>query len=176
MLIKKKDLQRLHIILDSFKANRCIWCGSQQSDDWIHGTEGAYCSDSCAKAKISQMHCPMAFMTILILALVLMIWLIDSSAYSDLKVQIVVFGVALAIISAIISISLYKDHKYALEIPKGSRSNIGVSEVSLLQKISVPVECPNCDANIDLMNVGEDMIYTCQYCGANGVIEIDIME
>lgn len=123
------------------------------------------------------MHNPMAIIAILVLALFLIIWLIDTSAYSDLKVQIVILGVALAIISAIILISLlYKDHKYALEIPKGSRSNIGVSEVSLLQKISAPVDCPNCDAKIDLTNVGADMIYNCQYCGAKGVVEIDILE
>jgi len=70
----------------------------------------------------------------------------------------------------------FADHKIALEIPKGSESHTGVSEVSLLQRFSAPIECPNCDGNIDLDSIGEDMVYYCRYCGANGVIDLKFQE
>ena len=74
------------------------------------------------------------------------------------------------------SIIQYNDHRFALEIPKGSRRDIGVSEFSLLQRVSAPVECPNCDANLDLSEIKENMVYHCKYCGASGIIEIVAMK
>jgi DNA-directed RNA polymerase subunit RPC12/RpoP len=50
------------------------------------------------------------------------------------------------------------------------------SEVSVLRSISPPVECPNCDGLIDLANVGEEVVYNCQYCGASGVLELKFLE
>jgi hypothetical protein len=76
----------------------------------------------------------------------------------------------------VISINYYLDQRHIARTLKGSRRNIGISEVSLLRKISAPIECPNCDGIINLENVSEDMVYTCQYCGANGIIDIKLQE
>jgi len=176
-LVNKEDLRRLHIVLDASKVNRCIWCGSPLSDHWILGEEGSYCSDSCAKAKSSDLFLPAACMTIILLPLLVAIWSITSSFFDpNLKFQAIIVLIAMVILSAILSISTYRDRRYAAEVPQGSRRHIGVSEVSLLRRISAPVDCPNCDAKINLTNVGEDMIYHCQYCGASGIVEIDMLE
>ena len=119
----------------------------------------------------------MAFMLVLLFASFVLMQLANSSYFgSDMGAKVVTFGGALALLVAMVYISIIQYHKLAKDVPKGSRSDIFPTEVSLLRRISAPVECPNCDAKIDLTNVGEDMIYACPYCGANGVVEIEIIE
>jgi len=179
--VSKKDSGRIRIILDATKVNRCAWCGSPESDQWISGEGGSYCSEECLKEwwreRNAEMICISPCMIIIILPLLLAIWFMDNPYMDDtLRLQIVGFGSVLLVILSIITIHLYKDRMHQTDRPKGSRCNIGVSEVSLLRNISTPIECPNCDAAIDLKNVGEDLIYHCHYCGANGVIEIKMVE
>ena len=176
-----KDSYRIHIILDASRVNRCAWCGSPVSDHWISGEGGSYCSEECLKEwwrdRNSATICIPACMTIVMPPLLLAIWFTDSPFMDDTqKLLIVGFGSVMLAILSIITISFYKDQIHRTDRPKGSRRNIGVSEASLLRNISTSIECPNCDATIDLNSVGEDMIYHRHYCGANGVIEIKMAE
>ena len=168
-MVDKKNSHRLRIILDASKAHRCKWCGTPQSDLWITEKSGVYCSKNCVRASHSQaLGC---YSTITIFYAILIIW-----GWPTIYPEIAWLYLLTFVALAVMLLSLFRDRRYVLKIPKGSRSHLGVSEVSLLQRISAPIECPNCDANIDLKSVGEDMAYTCQYCGANGVVEIDIQE
>jgi hypothetical protein len=173
-VVEKKDQSKIHIILDAAKVNRCIWCGSAQSDKWIHGEEGMLCSEECSKAKQSENFSFSVFVTFFSVPVILMVWFLPDSF--DGKLLGFVSLIILEIVAIMVLISDYKDRKYALDIPKGSRNHVGVSEVSLLRRFAAPVECPNCDAKIDLTNVGEDLIYHCSYCGANGVVDIEILK
>jgi hypothetical protein len=169
VLVEKKDLHRLHIVLDASKAHRCNWCGTPQSDRWLTRKTGVYCSKKCVRAAASEAR--LCYLPLPILYIMLVIWI-----WPELGRYLAWLFLLLFIPPFAIPILFFRDRKFALEIPKGSRSHIGVSEVSLLRKLSAPIECPNCDANIDLSKISEDMIYTCQYCGATGVVEIDILE
>jgi len=122
------------------------------------------------------MYCLSACLAILLPPLILAIWFLDSPIDGINKLEMLGFGSVMEIILVVLTISSYRDYSRVLDRPKGSRRNIGISEVSLLRNISTPIECPNCDAVIDMDNIGEDMVYHCQYCGANGVIEIKIVE
>jgi len=57
-------------------------------------------------------------------------------------------------------------------IPKGSRRDDVSIDLARLKAVSSVVLCPKCDANIDIAKVGDDMVYTCDYCGASGTIEV----
>ena len=175
-----KDSNRIHIILDASKVNRCVWCGSPVSDHWISGEGGSFCTEECQKEwwkdKNSEMYCLSGGLAILFAPLLLAILFLDSPIDGITKFEFAVFGLVMVITLVIITISSYRDHSRVPDRPKDSRRNIGISEVSLLRNISIPVECPNCDAIIDMENIGDDMVYHCQYCGANGVIEIKIVE
>jgi hypothetical protein len=75
-----------------------------------------------------------------------------------------------------LTIPVYNEWKrvnqFKQEVPEGSRFNGASSNLALLRAIPHPIECPNCDGNIDLSTVKEDMIYHCEYCGASGKVEI----
>lgn len=176
-----KDSGRIHIILDAAKANRCSWCGSPVSDHWISDEGGPFCSQKCLdewkKERNSCAYCFPAFLTISFLLLVPAFWLNDSPYIDNtLRFQVIASCLIIPVILFVITVSFYRNYKHGTDIPKGSRRNIGTTEMSLLRSISTPVECPNCDALIDLANIREDMVYHCQYCGANGIIEIKMAE
>jgi hypothetical protein len=146
-LVDKKSQHRLRIVLDASKAHRCKWCGSSQSDWWITEKSGVYCSQDCVRASHSEaLGC---YLLITFFYTILMIW-----AWPAVSQDLGWFYLLTFILLAIIPLSLYRNRRYALKIPKGSRNHIGVSEVSLLRKVSAPIECPNCDAKINLRNVG----------------------
>jgi DNA-directed RNA polymerase subunit RPC12/RpoP len=46
----------------------------------------------------------------------------------------------------------------------------------MLRRISGSLQCPKCDANVNMEEIDEDMVYTCGYCGATGLIKIDYLE
>jgi ribosomal protein S27AE len=58
------------------------------------------------------------------------------------------------------------------KVAKDSKISEVHDDISLLKTMLTHVECPNCDGNIDLAEVGEDRIYHCGYCGASGIVEI----
>ncbi len=167
-MAEKKDQHRIHIILDDTKVNRCKWCGSPQSDDWISSKDGAFCSKNCARAAYSEDSwrfgiCLVGLPFFMLLALV--------SQNPLWPLYIFMFPLILIYYAWLFC----SGRNHAKGTPKGSRRNTGLSAASLLRRVSAPIECPNCDAKIDLKNVGEDMIYHCQYCGASGVVDIDII-
>lgn len=173
-MVKNKDPHRLRLVLEKITIEQCTWCGTQQSDDWFHSGDGTYCSVECMKYSRLQDRQILSVMLVLLLSATVTIYLITSPfLVSDLIVQMVAYGIFFTLLFVMLYLSLIQYRKYA-KIPKGSRSDIHPTVVSLVRKISAPVECPNCDANIDLTEIGEDMIYHCQYCGAEGVVEIDI--
>lgn len=175
-MAKEKDLPRIHIILDASKTKRCDWCGSPQSDRWLTHREGTFCSNSCIKAASSENRC----VTVLITGFTSMfffwawVWFLIERPWVPADFIIISVGVTIVFLVPLFAKTIveFADHKIALKIPRGSRRHIGVSQFSLLKRISTPMECPNCDGNIDLDAVHKDMVYTCQYCGASGIIEI----
>jgi len=174
-----KDSGRIHIILDAAKVNRCNWCGIPISDNWVFGREGSFCSQECLhkswNEKRSNLFNVCGWLAILQTLVLLAIPMI-------VGLQSLLFVAIFFLIMILVLVFLHRLIREDLEIsdnidrPKDSRRNIGISEVSILRSISTPVECPNCDALIDLANIREDMVYHCQYCGANGIIEIKMAE
>ena len=55
---------------------------------------------------------------------------------------------------------------------KDSRRDDVSLDTVLLRAMPSAVLCPRCDANIDVPKVGDNMVYTCDYCGASGTIEV----
>ncbi len=175
-MVKTKDPHRLRLILEASKIEQCIWCGTQQSDNWFHSGDATYCSVECMKSSSSQDRKVLSIMMILTLATFVMMYLTTSSVLgSDLTARVVAYAVFFPLIIVLLILSVNQFRKYA-QVPKGSRTDVHPTVVSLVRKISAPVECPNCDATIDLTNIGDDMVYHCQYCGAEGVVEIDIQD
>jgi uncharacterized paraquat-inducible protein A len=176
-----KGSGRIHIILDAGKVNRCSWCGSPVSEHWISSEGGPFCSKECEKEWLNERNsctfCFSAFLTLLFLLLIPAFWLSDSSYIDNtLRFQVIASCSVAVVILSIFTISSFRDYNRTPNRLKDSQRNVGTSKASLLRSISTPVECPNCDALIDLTNIGEDMVYHCQYCGANGIIEIKIAE
>ena len=174
-----KDSGRLHIILDAAKVKRCSWCGIPISDNWVSGRDSLFCSQECLYKSWSENRSTLynvcGWMAILLTLVLLTIPMI-------LGLQSLPF-VAISFLMMILVLVCFRQlNRENLEIseavdrPKDSRRNIGISEGSILRSISTPVECPKCGAKIDLTNIGDDMIYHCQYCGANGIVEIEILE
>jgi hypothetical protein len=174
-----KGTGRIHIILDAAKVNRCSWCGIPISDEWVVGRDGSFCSQDCLNKSWNEKRSNLfnvcgwlAILQTLVFPAFLLI----------VGLQFLPFVAISILIMILVLVCLHQFIRENLEIsdkidrPKDSRRNIGISEVSLLRSISNPVECPNCDGLIDLANIGEDMVYHCQYCGASGVLEIKLLE
>ena len=154
---------------------RCDWCGIPQSEDWHVSDLGTFCSKECSKASGSGNFLGAACLSLVIPPIFLSVWFLPESMFdTTIKLSSLIGGVIMELMVLAIAISDYQDRRYTAKIPKGSRRHIGVSKVMLLQRVSAPIECPTCDGNIDLRSIGEDMVYTCQYCGANGVIDIKL--
>lgn len=117
---------------------------------------GIYCSDECKFA--DQANC-----TILLFLFAIPFAL----AISEL-VGLLFFCVLISPILICGAIGQY----HRRTIPKGSRRDDVPIDTTMLQAVSSAVLCPKCDANIDVRKVGEDRVYTCDYCGASGTIEV----
>lgn len=179
-MTEEKDLLRLHIVLDASKVKRCDWCGSPQSSRWLSHEEGTFCSYECIKAASSSNHWMTASMTMCSATFFGLVWIWlfvvrvpFPPVFYTILIGLTIFFVGLFSVRTIIEFS---NHRFAREIPKGSRRNVGTSQVSLLRSISSAIECPNCDAPIDVKTIGDDMTYHCHYCGASGVIEIKMLK
>ena len=59
-----------------------------------------------------------------------------------------------------------------IKVPKDSKRDEDISDAALLKALPSSVTCPKCDGTIDLTKVGKDLVYTCDYCGTSGTIEI----
>lgn len=172
-LADEKDLPRLHVILDASKVKRCDWCGSAQSEDWRVSDLGTFCSEECSKASTAGGFSFSVFVLFVTIAMFLVVLVLPDSVFGSTPRVFAVAGfMGFVVMMVGVTYSDYKDRRYALEIPKGSRSHVGVSQISLLQRVSAAIECPKCHGNLVMEDIGEDMVYTCRYCGASGMIEI----
>lgn len=179
-MVDKTDLSRLHIVLDASKTKHCDWCGSPQSDRWKTNKEGTFCSNKCIDAARSENRWTSALITGFFATFFIWAWiqLLVERYWVAPNFIGMLLGITILILGPISvkTIIEFADHKLALERPKGSRRNLGVSLTSILSKISGPLQCPNCDGNLNVEEIDEDMVYTCGYCGASGLVEIDYLE
>ena len=176
-MAKENNVHRLQLFLEDSKIERCIWCGTQQSDKWIDSPEGLYCSSDCMKASKKQDQKIWRAMCVLLLVSSVLFYLATTSFFSfDRRFETIAFGIAITLDLVMLYLAISQYHKYEPTIARNSRRGFRPTEVSLLRKISEPVECPKCGADIDLTDIGDDMVYHCQYCGANGVVEIQIVQ
>ncbi|MFW9806649.1 MAG: hypothetical protein ACFFFK_07970 [Candidatus Thorarchaeota archaeon] len=164
MMGEKSQLQHLVVAVDSSKLARCTWCGTLESNHWINGKHGMYCSKACKSATVSEA----GFVPLLFIC---QIGLIAIGFMYSIEIGLV-FGVFLIPVG-ILSLNEFKQGvESAHRIPRGSRRTENVDDIKVLKTILKHVECPNCDGNIDLTTVGQDHIYHCGYCGASGIVEI----
>jgi predicted nucleic acid-binding Zn ribbon protein len=180
-MAEKKETGRIRIILDASKVNRCSWCGIPISDDWVAGRDGSFCSRECLynswNERRSKLFPVCEWLAILLFLIFLTIPLINPRSILDARYLLFIFSFIFSTVLFLVFLRReIRDHSHDIDRPKDSRRNIGISEVSILRSISTPVECPNCDGLIDLANIGDDMVYRCQYCGASGVLEIKLLE
>ena len=170
---EEEELPRLRVLLDASRVKRCDWCGSAQSDDWSVSDLGVFCSEECSRA--SGARSPLSSVCVLFatIAMVLAVLVLPESLFEVTDRIYAVLGfIGMVIMMMWVAYSDFKDRRYALKVPEGSRSNVGVSQISLLRRVSAPIECPRCGGNLITEDIGEDMVYTCRYCGASGIIDI----
>jgi hypothetical protein len=171
---KNPDSPKLYVAVDANKVARCEWCGGSESGFWVHRRDKLYCSTDCQDADTGNEQ--MLFGACLILIfLVISIPMLLGSIFMGSGQG---FGISISLIffCALFLVywcSIYQNGKLVREkTPKGSRYNEAVSPLSLLKTKFQHIECPNCDGNINLSDVDEDMTYYCDYCGASGIVEI----
>ena len=171
MTENKDELPRLHIFVDGSKVVRCKWCGTTQSEKWIPAGFGDfYCSDNCKRAAEWNPEgygfCTFGFTLLLFLVII----------FTGLPWEILLPGILimspLFILLPVIMYFRKPPEDYKEKVPKNSRWNEGLSDLSLLKTITSHAVCPNCDGNLDLSKVTQDMVYACEYCGASGKIEV----
>jgi hypothetical protein len=158
----------IHVIIDVSRAAKCEWCGTQESDDWktVHGGKMFCCRD-----------CQLAFMhesaknmiaAVLITGVPLMTALLIFQAPSY-AISIAIF----VVVMCVYNVSIYTSGaSYAKRVSKNSRAQSTSAELALIRRLSAPVKCPNCHAELDLSMIESDMVYHCSHCGAAGLIEV----
>jgi transcription elongation factor Elf1 len=167
-LVDNKESLRIYIAVDSKKVSRCKWCGTTQSDNWIGGRYGGiFCSTQCSLA-YSANGTLLSFLVLL----VVLFPILFGTGY-PIPIGVLLYGFAiLAVIFIPLTCFGGIGYYYRMHIPKDSRRDDVPIDVAMLKTMSSAVLCPRCDANIDVSKVGADRIYTCDYCGASGTIEI----
>ena len=167
------NLTRLSITVEETSVIRCIWCGKVLSIEWtiqphnpISQSESGprVCSESCRLAAGSEINPACAY------------GLLVPTSF------LIIFGIftpGLLLIAGVIGgpavfclLLRYAGNEEAKVNPKDScRTDIS-DEGLLLQSIPHEVECPTCDANLDLTGLGPERLFRCEYCGASGIVEI----
>jgi predicted Zn finger-like uncharacterized protein len=167
-LVDNKESLRIYIAVDPKKVSRCKWCGTTQSDNWIGGRYGGiYCSTQCSLAYSANR----TFLSFLVF-LVILFPIIFGTGY-PIHIGSLLYGYALlAVLFSPLACFGGIGHYYRRHIPEDSRRDDVPIDIAMLKAMSSAVLCPRCDANIDVSKVGADRIYTCDYCGASGPIEI----
>ena len=156
----------IHITVDSTNIARCKWCGSVESECWRRCDHGLYCSCDCALAGN-----PNRFVVLFLVYAILMP--ISLLLIGPIHLDTFVVGSALLVLtgSPLLYASVIGRSKRVKAL-KDSRRDEGLSDTALLKVLPPSVTCLKCAGNIDLTKVGEDRVYTCDHCGANGTIEI----
>jgi hypothetical protein len=165
--LKDKDESVLiHITVDSTKIVRCEWCGSAEGEEWRGGWQGLCCSSDCALAENPHRLLVLFLAYAIIMSLsMLMIGPIRLDTFVIGSTFLILTGTPLLYLSIL-------GRRKRIEVPKDSRRDERLSDTALLEALPPSVACQKCDGNIDLTRVGEDRVYICDHCGANGIIEI----
>jgi hypothetical protein len=143
-----------------------MWCGARQSNEWSAAEGAIYCSLDCTLA--SNGHSLLFGFFLMVVATPIFL-LVNNPMYPS---TVVIGTVAIALVLSPLLFLGWKGLRARVRIPRGSRSDAGVLDLSLLDGISSAVACSRCDANLDLKKIGSDRVYKCEYCGATGIIDI----
>ncbi len=163
---ERSDLPHMYIAVDPSKLMRCDWCGTLESENWIRYENGVYCSATCKSAVDSIVTPGLVLLCVVPIFLVAVITAITSSIEGMAFLLVMLFA-------GIFCLCFYLEgKKSAALVPQSSRRTEIQDDISLLKAIMTHIECPNCDGNIDIDEIGKDQIYHCGYCGASGVVEI----
>lgn len=157
----------LRIVVPASDVVRCKWCGTLESHSWISDKDGVYCSKDCMVA--SGLESIRTYLICFVLLLAVMSFL--PLAYSIYSSSLILGQVSTFFLIIISGFQYLKGQRIVKMIPEGSRYD-GVSVENYLLKKIKHIECPNCDANLDIREIGPDMVYTCEYCNATGRIEV----
>jgi hypothetical protein len=163
---ERSDLPRLYISVDPSKLSRCRWCGTSESEEWVHGEIGTYCSDRCKKA--ARVKSPLAIICFSMVGLLATVGIFALGGPADGMVALLVMIFA----GCIVCYECQESNDAVSQVPEGSRKSKALDEISMLKTIMTHLECPNCDGNIEVDTIEEDQVYHCGYCGASGIVEI----
>lgn len=156
----------IYIVVDSKKIARCKWCGIGESEEWNQTESGLYCSNDCFRAQNADGMIKIFLMWLVAVPIVLLT--IGPMRPSTLAIASTLF-ILMGCPFLYCGVANQSKKK---SIPKDSRRTEVFTETALMKALPSEVSCPSCDGNIDLREVTEDMIYTCEYCSATGTIEI----
>ena len=156
---------RIYIAVDPTKVARCKWCGRTEAEGWLGSHAGIYCSNECSLAEYAN-RTLLGFLIMIIVFPVLI-----------LRVPMNLYDFALGSVISMVLFSPLLCFSAAgwnqrKRTPKDSQRDDVSIELTMLRALSSAVLCPRCDANIDVTRVDEDRVYTCDYCGASGTIEV----
>jgi hypothetical protein len=169
----EKDSPNLYVAVDASKSARCDWCGTLESESWTHTKMNIYCSKDCYNASTANQQ--MAFGCCFFMSGPAFI--LEAVVISNVHPEFMAFAVGWFFLFSIpfLAYGYYNYRRglsHAKTTPRDSKYSESSSDLTFLRTLSQHVECPNCDGNIDLSEVQEDMIYHCEYCGASGKVEI----
>ena len=163
---ESSEFHPIYIAVDSSKVARCKWCGRVESEHW-EKTQGAiYCSGDCRLADGAISNAVGCLLYMIIAPLYLTPLLIHMLGVGFSLAYLPILGMVPVLYFGLKGLHVRRN------ITRGSRRDEKPTELALLRSVASTVTCPKCDGNIDLTKVGEDMVYTCEYCGASGTIEI----
>jgi predicted nucleic acid-binding Zn ribbon protein len=164
--------ESIRVAIDVSKAVKCEWCGALDSVCWTTSRYGKiFCCSACKLAFYHKRTRNILILSVLILVLLIISALV--SLFSDLAVPVVPPLILLIVISFVYTIpTYYFGGTYARKVPRNALSQYETMEQAMLSCLSAPIECPNCDANLDLSTIGPDMVYHCEHCGATGLVEV----
>jgi hypothetical protein len=165
-LKESNESHSIYIAVDSKKVARCDWCGTAESENWWKYQRQIFCSANCTSAAKARDDLTLGFVGMVIGPLIAIPF-----AYVSLALGIG-FATLVMILASVLVIAGRKGLDLQQKIVRGSRKQEKPTGLTLLRSVASTVSCPNCDGNIDLTKVSEDMVYTCGYCGASGTIEI----
>jgi len=169
-VISSKSSSEIYIKVDAWKIVRCFWCGTPESPAWTTTHTGVYCSRECTQAGKAD-----ETLGNFLLALFIVPGIIGGFASVSGVTSIVAYLGILLVVTALFSPLLIKalmEYRRRRAVPRYSRNTVVPSNTALLKALPPSAPCPQCDTSIDLKEVGSDMAYRCDRCGATGTIKV----
>jgi hypothetical protein len=170
---ERSDLPRLIVTVDPKLLKQCKWCGGAVGTGGMRVTSHfliwtrsrTFCSKTCLTANKSLSPFGPCFFIITLLCTVLLI-------INGYLIEAVSFIVIFNLLGICYLREFFKGRDAASQIPRNSRRNETLDDTAMLYATTTDVFCPNCNCNIDLDEVGADLVYRCEYCGVTGFIEL----